>query len=115
MPMLLTKMNNGFYKLGDDEYRVEAPVHEDSEYALEDFVDAKGKPQQRYITVKSGKKLRTRIGREDEVEPTRWHLYKMTKFVRDGVDKVGLEILDKDFVGSAAEAIAACEAHKAGG
>ncbi len=114
MPMTVTKMNNGFYKLGDDEYRVEAPMRAPSTYKLEDFKDANGKARQRFITVKSGKKLRSRAGRDSEVEPTIWHLYKMKKFERDGVAKVSLDILDDNFTGTAKEAIAACEAHKAG-
>ena len=125
MAMKITKMNNGFFKLGADEYRVEAPMKMPSEYRLEDFTDATGRAQQRYVEVKRGKKLRGRVAvrspdgvwgpNPDEPEPKIWHLYKMIKFVRDGVDKQTLEILDDNFTGTAKEAIAVCEAHKAGG
>ena len=113
--MKIEKMNNGFYKLGKDDYRVEAPMKEPNETRLEDFTDANGRAAQRYVTVKTGKKLRSHAGRDDEVEPTVWHLYKMKHFERDGVDKTTLEILDDNFIGTAKEAIAVCEAHKAGG
>ena len=113
--MKIEKMNNGFYRLGNDEYRVEAPMKEPSEHRLEDFTLPNGRPAQRYVEVKKGKKLRSHAGRDDEVEPTVWHLYKMTKFVRDGQDKQTLEILDDNFIGTAKQAIAVCEAHKAGG
>ena len=126
--MKITKMNNGFYKLGDDEYRVEAPMKMPNETVLESFGIAgpDGKRPQRYVTVKTGKKLRSSVSAKDEAgnftepEPTVWHLYKMIKFER--ADKKGvmqpkttLEILDDNFTGTAKEAIAVCEAHKAGG
>ena len=113
--MKITKMNNGFYKLGDDDYRVEAPMHEPNENVLEDFTLPNGKAAQRYVQVKKGKKLRSHAGRADEVEPGVWHLYKMIKFERDGQEKQTLEVLNDNFIGTAKEAIAACEAHKAGG
>ena len=120
MPMKIEKMNNGFFKLGKDEYRVEAPMKYPNEYRVEDFTDASGRAAQRYVETKRGKKLRSHAGREDEVEPTVWHLYKMRHFER--LDKHGvmqpkttLEILDDNFIGTAKAAIAACEAHKAGG
>ena len=115
--MKITKMNNGFYKLGDDDYRVEAPMHEPNEHVLEDlgFTLPNGKPAQRYVETKKGKKLRSNAGRDDEVEPTVWHLYKMKKFDSDGVETIGMDILDDNFIGTAKEAIAACEVHKAGG
>ena len=40
--MKITKMNNGFYKLGDDEYRVEAPMHEPNENVLEVVTEITG-------------------------------------------------------------------------
>jgi len=113
--MKIEKLNNGFYKLGADEYRVEAPMKLPNETRLEDFRDANGRYRQRYVTVKTGAKLRSHAGRKDEAEPTVWHLYKMKRFERDGVAKIGLDVLDDNFVGTAKEAIAACEAHKAGG
>ena len=118
--MKVTKLNNGFYKLGKDEYRVEAPMAEPSTYRLEDFTLPNGRAAQRYVTVKRGKKLRSHAGRDDEVEPTMWHLYKMRHFERmdnDGVmqPKTSLDILDDNFIGTAKQAIAVCEAHKAGG
>ena len=113
--MKITKMNNGFYKLGDDEYRVEAPMHEPNENVLEDFTLPNGRAAQRYVQVKKGKKLRSRAGRDDEVEPKVWHLYKMRRFERDGVQKTSMDILDDNFNGTAKEAIAVCESHKAGG
>ena len=113
--MKITKLNNGFFKLGNDEYRVEAPMVEQSTYRLEDFTLPNGRAAQRYVTVKKGKKLRSHAGRDDEVEPTVWHLYRMKHFERDGQDKTSLDILDDNFIGTAKEAIAACEAHKAGG
>ncbi len=127
MPMTVTKMNNGFYKLGDDEYRVEAPMRAPSTYREVDILDKKGmpilrgdgKPETQMVTVTSGKKLRSRAGREDEIEPTHWHLYKMVYFTRknkegEDIEKTTLDILDDNFTGTAKEAIAACEAHKAG-
>ena len=113
--MKITKMNNGFYKLGDDDYRVEAPMHEPNEYRLEDFTLPNGRAAQRYVETKKGKKLRSNAGRDDEVEPAVWHLYKMRHFERDGQDKQTMEVLDDNFTGTAKEAIAACEAHKVGG
>ena len=118
--MKVEKLNNGFFKLGDDEYRVEAPMHEPNENVLEDFTLPNGRAAQRYVQVKKGKKLRSRAGRDDEVEPTVWHLYRMRHFERadkDGVmqPKTSLDILDDNFIGTAKEAIAACEAHKVGG
>jgi len=119
--MKIEKLNNGFYKLGDDEYRVEAPVREPSVYKLEDFTLPNGRNAQRYVTVVDGKKLRSGMARKDkdgnftEAEPKMWHIYKMKKFVRDGVDKVGLDVLDDNFEGTAVEAFAVCEAHKVGG
>ena len=122
--MKITKMKHGFDKLGDDDYRVEAPMHEPNENVLEDFTLPNGREAQRYVQVKKGKKLRSHAGRDDEIEPTVWHIYKMTKFVREftgrdhsryTVEKTSLEILDDDFHGTAKEAIAVCETHKAGG
>ena len=118
--MKIEKMNNGFFKLGNDEYRVEAPMHEPNEYRLEDFTLPNGRPAQRYVETKKGKKLRSHAGREDEVKPTVWHIYKMRHFERadkEGVmqPKLTLDILDDNFLGTAKEAIAVCEAHKAGG
>ena len=118
--MQIKKMNNGFYKLGDDEYRVEEPMHEPNENVLEDFTLPNDRAAQRYVQVKKGKKLRSHAGRDDEVEPTVWHLYKMRHFERkdkDGVmqPKTTLDILDDNFIGTAKEAIAVCESHKAGG
>ena len=113
--MKVTKRNNGFYKLGKDEYRVEAPMAEPSTYRLEDFTLPNGRAAQRYVTVKQGKKLRSRAGRDNEVEPTMWHLYKMRHFERDGQPKTSLDVLDDNFIGTAKQAIAVCEAHKAGG
>ncbi len=115
MAMKITKLNNGFFKLGKDEYRVEAPMHEPNENRLEDFTLPNGRAAQRYVLVKKGKKLRSHAGREDEVEPTVWHLYKMKHFERDGVAKTSMDILDDNFHGTAKEAIAVCEAHKVGG
>ena len=80
--MKITKMNNGFFKLGNDEYRVEAPMKEPSEHRLEDFTLPNGRAAQRYVQTKKGKKLRSRAGRDNEVEPTVWHLYKMKHFER---------------------------------
>ena len=125
MPMKIEKMNNGFFKLGDDDYRVEAPFKYPNSYRMEDFIDVQGKPQQRYVITKMGKKLRSGTQMKDakgnftEVEPKIWHLYKMKHFERpdkNGVmqPKTTLEILNDDFHGTAKEAIAACEAHKAG-
>ena len=118
--MKITKMNNGFYKLGDDEYRVEAPMHEPNENVLEDFQLPNGRAAQRYVQVRKGKKLRSHAGREDEIEPTAWHIYQMRHSER--LDKEGkmqpkltLDILDDNFIGTAKEAIAVCEAHKVGG
>ena len=113
--MQIKKMNNGFYKLGDDEYRVEAPMHEPSEHRLEDFILPGGRAAQRYVETKKGKKLRSNAGRDSEIEPTVWHLYKMKKFDSGGVETIGMDILDDNFHGTAKEAIAACEAHKVGG
>ena len=113
--MKIKKMNNGFFKLGDDEYRVEAPMHEPNEHRLEDFTLPNGRAAQRFVQTKKGKKLRSHAGRDDEPEPTVWHLYKMVKFIRDGVDKQTMEILDDNFIGTAKQAIAVCEADKAGG
>ncbi len=115
MPMKIEKMNNGFFKLGKDEYRVEAPMKYPNEYRLEDFTDANGRARQRYVITKKGAKLRSHAGRDNEVKPTVWHLYKMKHFERDGVAKTSLDILDDNFIGTAKEAIAVCEAHKAGG
>ncbi len=119
--MKITKLNNGFFKLGNDEYRVEAPMRHPNEYRLEDFTLPNGRAAQRYVLTKRGKKLRSATDRKDadgnftETEPTVWHLYKMKHFERDGQDKTSLDILDDNFIGTAKEAIAACEAHKAGG
>ena len=124
--MKITKLNNGFFKLGKDEYRVEAPMKYPNETVLEDFTLPSGKAAQRYVTVKTGAKLRSRVSHKDaagnftEPEPKVWHLYKMKHFERldkDGVmqPKTTLDILDDNFIGTAKEAIAACEAHKAGG
>ena len=74
--MKVTKLNTGFFKLGNDEYRVEAPMKMPNETVLEDFTDAEGIKRQRYVTVKTGKKLRN-AGMANEPEPTVWHLYKM--------------------------------------
>ena len=118
--MKIEKLNNGFFKLGNDEYRVEAPMKEPSEHRLEDFTLPNGRAAQRYVETKKGKKLRSHAGRDDEVEPKVWHLYKMRHFERadkEGVmqPKLTLDILDDNFIGTAKEAIAVCEAHKAGG
>ena len=113
--MKIEKLNNGFFKLGADEYRVEAPMKEPSEHRLEDFTLPNGRPAQRYVEVKKGKKLRSRAGRDDEVEPTVWHLYKMRHFERDGIDKLTMEVLADNFIGTAKQEIAVFEAHKAGG
>ncbi len=112
--MKITKLNNGFFKLGNDEYRVEAPMKERSEHRREAFTLPNGREATRMVETKRGKKLRSRAGRADEVEPTIWHLYKMKHFERDGVAKTGMDIIQDSFVGTAKEAIAVCEAHKAG-
>ena len=106
--MKVEKLNNGFFKLGDDEYRVEAPMHEPNENVLEDFTLPNGKAAQRYVRVKKGRKLRSRAGRDDEVEPKVWHLYKMRHFERmdkDGVlqPKRRLDLLHANFPGTANE------------
>ncbi len=121
MAMKIEKLNNGFFKLGKDEYRVEAPFKLPNEYRLEDFTDAGGVARQRYVITKTGKKLRSGTQKKDangnftEPEPTIWHLYKMKHFERGGKEKTTLKVLDDNFTGTAKEAIAACEAHKAGG
>ena len=88
---------------------------------LVSFTDASGRKRERYETLTTGRKLRSRVSHKDadgnftEPEPTVWHIYRMFKFVRAGVEKQSLEILDDNFAGTAAEAIAVAEAHKAGG
>ncbi len=88
-------INAGFVKIGGDMLRVEAPVKER---------DKGGK---------RGRKLRVRVGRDDEPEPNVWHLYqKQTRIEKNkdgGEDEVEFFALVKDsFKGTRDEAVAAC-------
>lgn len=128
MSMKIKKLNNGSFQLGKQpkfEYWVEAPVREESTYKVEQFHDRRGQVHERMVSVTSGKKLRSQSAvraadgtwgpNPNEPEPKVWHLYKMKHFARDDAEKTTLEVLDRKFVGTAAEAIAACEVHKLGG
>ncbi len=81
--MKTENINAGFVKIGDDRLRVEAPVKER---------DKGGKV---------GRKLRVRIGRDDEPEPNIWHFYRKDEAGR-------FEIVKDSFKGSRDEAVAAC-------
>ncbi len=93
-------INEGFVKIDGDKLRVEAPYKERDETRLEDFTLKDGRKAQRCVVTKAGRKLRTRIGRPNELEPKIWHFYK-----RDGER---FRIVKDSFEGTRAEAVAAC-------
>ncbi len=82
-------INAGFVKIGGDKLRVEAPVKER---------DKGGK---------RGRKLRVRVGREDEPEPNVWHFYAKN---RGGI----FDLVKDRFKGTRDEAVAACIAEFGG-
>ncbi len=113
MPMKIVKMNKRVFKLGRDEYWVEAPERMPAKTRIEHFVDASGKKSPRAVST-IGKKLRWGVGSDGKPEPTVWNLYRMSSKTIDGNKRVYYDAFQELFEGSAKEAISACEAHKKG-
>lgn len=98
--MKIDVVNQGFVKIDGDKLRVEAPYKERDETRLEDFTLPDGRKAQRYVVTKAGRKLRTRIGRANELEPKIWHFYKH--------DGERFQVVKDSFKGTRSEAVAAC-------
>ena len=113
MPMKIEKMNKRVFKLGDDEYWIEAPQRMPAKTRIESFVNASGKKCTRAVST-GGKKLRWGVDSDGKPEPIVWNLYRMSKKTINGNKRVCYNSLQELFEGSLEEAISACETHKNG-